>query len=592
MPPPPAAKAYAIPRFRYVAIGLLVSATVWALLTSSCYTVEIVDVVPLVQSDEAVGNPEPAIAVNRTNPKMIAVSAYALLHRHDCNFDAGETCGPCEATASGVVLSADGGDTWEPRCAFTLAPDDPSSSDIETSVYYEAADLSLGFSGTGDVLYGGYLSPYGTLRVMGTRGVESPSTVNPTLMTTGSANDYQVSDQPFLKAWGAASTDVVVVGVNQNPDPELSTCWTGLVWWWDKGVKQNRECATTRLDGHGPNQAVRLDIHDDGTTYGIFYHRFENTTPEPGLANFPVVVLTGGTVAATTGVATGLVEAPGGVTLGSGCSAPDNKVGIRVACGVPLGNDATVRRTDTYGTNYLTYAFGRQRRQHFNVAVAVDPRDNQRVVVAYLQERAGGYSTLKLLESTDGGRSPFVSLLSVDDALNPAIAISQGGRIGFLYQRFEQTPDGDRWRTYLRVSNPDHTSWNVTELSDTPAWDPGPNTPYIGDYVRLEAVNEEFFGVFSANNDPQYHPTAKYVRTLPPDASGNRALPSGVAVSIDPFFFRASPASYGLTAVRSVAKTFVGKIMDFFDRPPPDLPEKRIPPTPGPLPPGGGSAPR
>ncbi|HEY5491782.1 MAG TPA: hypothetical protein VIK25_11375, partial [Gemmatimonadaceae bacterium] len=63
---------------------------------------------------------------------------------------------------------------------------------------------------------------------------------------------------------------------------------------------------------------------------------------------------------------------------------------------------------------------------------------------------------------------------------------------------------------------------------------------FLGDYIALRAVESSFYGVFSADNNPYWHPTARYLRDL--DVSGGvRKLPAAVSPSIDPFFFKISP---------------------------------------------------
>ena len=69
--------------------------------------------------------------------------------------------------------------------------------------------------------------------------------------------------------------------------------------------------------------------------------------------------------------------------------------------------------------------------------------------------------------------------------------------------------------------------------------------PYLGDYLQLEAIGRNFYGVFSASNDlsagnfPDLCPIDKcagqrpYKNKKPVDGSGNP-----VAISIDPYFVR------------------------------------------------------
>jgi len=67
--------------------------------------------------------------------------------------------------------------------------------------------------------------------------------------------------------------------------------------------------------------------------------------------------------------------------------------------------------------------------------------------------------------------------------------------------------------------------------------------PYIGDYIRIVSVASDFYGVFSANNQPDssnFPNGVKYQRNA--DFSSGTLLSNDgvtpVAASIDPFFFR------------------------------------------------------
>ena len=69
----------------------------------------------------------------------------------------------------------------------------------------------------------------------------------------------------------------------------------------------------------------------------------------------------------------------------------------------------------------------------------------------------------------------------------------------------------------------------------------GPFLPYIGDYIRLLAVGNDFYGVFSGTNMPDranFPSGVRYQRNA--DCANRRLLGNDsvtpVAVSIDPFF--------------------------------------------------------
>ena len=66
--------------------------------------------------------------------------------------------------------------------------------------------------------------------------------------------------------------------------------------------------------------------------------------------------------------------------------------------------------------------------------------------------------------------------------------------------------------------------------------------PYLGDYLHLMAIGNDFYGVFSANNTPdmkQFPSGVRYQRNANFTTRTLLALDNTtpVAVSIDPFFF-------------------------------------------------------
>ena len=112
--------------------------------------------------------------------------------------------------------------------------------------------------------------------------------------------------------------------------------------------------------------------------------------------------------------------------------------------------------------------------------------------------------------------------------------------MGFAYQQFT----GTRWVTQLEVTADGWASAATTMVlhtapSNTPA---RAFFPYIGDYIRLLAVDDEFYGVFSGNNTPDaanfpsgvtYQRAANWAtQTL---LSTDNVTP--VPRSMDPFFF-------------------------------------------------------
>ena len=84
-------------------------------------------------------------------------------------------------------------------------------------------------------------------------------------------------------------------------------------------------------------------------------------------------------------------------------------------------------------------------------------------------------------------------------------------------------------------------------LATTPAnQPPGQGLPYLGDYLHLMAVNQDFYGIFSANNtpDPANFPNGVVFHRNNDMGAHTLFDVDGVTpvdVSIDPFFFKITP---------------------------------------------------
>ena len=225
-------------------------------------------------------------------------------------------------------------------------------------------------------------------------------------------------------------------------------------------------------------------------------------------------------------------------TWGSGASpfsalvdGGDGQVGVRVA------TNRFIRFNDQMA----------QERLGSDLAIAVDPTDSRRVLVAWC-DRVGGAAgtdwTIHVRRSTDSGQTWGSDRRTITNGKNPSLAVNARGRVGLLYQALTGTGASTRWETRL-------------ELTDD-VWATGPSTlvlhsaltsqptrtflPYLGDYVRLLAVGKDFYGVFCGSNLPDianfpsgvtYHRNANWTtHTL---LSTDNATP--VPVSIDPFYF-------------------------------------------------------
>src|SRR5437660_1110540 len=116
------------------------------------------------------------------------------------------------------------------------------------------------------------------------------------------------------------------------------------------------------------------------------------------------------------------------------------------------------------------------------------------------------------------------------------------GSVGLLYQQVTGSAGTSRWVTRLEQSRDGFATHQDVVLASVPATTPTFQfLPYIGDYNCLLTRGNQFLGIFSANNTPDFTSFPQgvmYQRRV--DFPTHRLLDgSGAAgaVSIDPFFF-------------------------------------------------------
>lgn len=193
-------------------------------------------------------------------------------------------------------------------------------------------------------------------------------------------------------------------------------------------------------------------------------------------------------------------------------------------------------------------SFGQERRFASHLSIAVDPATSSRVYIAWadLPDGVPPY-TLHVRRSDNRGLTWTADLITVTNAANPALAVNNAGKVAFLYQ--QNTPVGaplenQKWQTHVRRSANLGGTWDDLVLANTPASQPVAATmPYLGDYVQIQAVGKDFYGIFSASNVPDLaHFPSGVVYQRRADFNThelkNAAGTAVVAPSIDPFFFR------------------------------------------------------
>jgi hypothetical protein len=462
--------------------------------------VRIVNMIPASQSGEANQDSEPNLAVNPERPTDMVATAFT---------PAPSLPGGAVSQFAPIYVSTDRGQTWAFR---NVVPGGPSTSDI-----------TVGFATTGGVLYAAILR-LGTARMQILR---TPTFTSNTPMTV--LVDRSLEDQPWLVAGSVVvngrSVDRVYVG---NRDAQ-SRPFVGSVAAVDVSLDAAtapalagfRETPLGLRRGPFSTPPTRIAIHADGTVYAAFMH--VTRAFGDGLNyDFEVVVRRddnwGNNTDAFSDLARPFQRTPG----------------VMVSTGF-------ARFGDIIG----------QERVGADLAIAVDPNDSSTVYIAWC-ERAGGPSgtdwRLNVARSNDRGMG-WSSVYEVTPvAKNPALAINAEGRVGLAYQQFT----GSRWVTRLELTRNSWATQAETKVlhqapSNVP---PQAGLPYIGDYIRLLAVGDDFYGVFSGNNAPdlanfpngvRYQRSANFTTQVLLNTDGV----TPVTTSIDPFFFhwsRVKPA--------------------------------------------------
>jgi hypothetical protein len=280
------------------------------------------------------------------------------------------------------------------------------------------------------------------------------------------------------------------------------------------------------------------------------------------------------------------------------CTVPDGKLGFRMRPCVYVPDDQIP-------PVICPSPMGKQRRGENQVAIAIDPNDATKTYIAYADSQPGDFMTLHLVAATASASSVTdTELRMVHNALNPGVAVTRSGRIGFVYQAFVADAANPRWQTRIEISNETHAQWDTLLLSDTPSDEPAFNcganeAPYLGDYLDIGVAGNTFYGVFSADNNPAHHESpsppgdqesvvpAKYLRDKTllgpiltvPCSAGTCNAGGGVNYSIDPFFFRVTLRVHPWTSFKEHANATFLRVVQFFRR------IRQVPPPPPPPPP-------
>lgn len=460
-------------------------------------TVKVVNMIPPALSGESEQDSEPNIAVNPESPSQIVATAF--------------TPDPLNGPRAPIFVSVDGGLTW---AVHSIVPGGSITHDI-----------SVAFGSAGGTLYAGTLNASNNhLNVLRTTSAFSPSPM--TVLV-----DRPQEDQPWATATTAAPAhDRVYVGHNDfNVQPhtasvELSQDARAAAAPAGFGTHAVEKRATVGQDG----PPVRTAVHPDGTVYAGFHRWVKRVNQTATALDLEVDVV----------VVRDDAWAGGAQPFAALTDSGDGNPGVRVV------KKRFMRFTGSVGP------LG-QERIGSDLSIAVDPTDSDKVWIAWC-DRVGGATgtdwTIHVRRSTNRGSTWSNDRRTVTNAKNPALAVNAQGILGFMFQRLAGTGATARWRTMLELtddgwtSSPQHLGLH-SALASSP---PRDFLPYLGDYIRLLAVGDDYYGVFSGSNKPDqanfpsgvtYQRNANWTTHKLFAADGATPVP----ISIDPFFVRCTP---------------------------------------------------
>jgi hypothetical protein len=455
----------------------------------------LVNIIPLSLSGEAHQDSEPNLAVNPANTNQIAATAL--------------TPDLLQGPNAPIFVSTDGGQTWATRL---VVPGNALPAGTN--------DISADFAGESGVLYVGILSPDLSTDQKRMQILRAASFLSTATMLV--LEDRLGPDQPWVVADGSLgqpgqSVDRVYVGNNDlgalattaTVDFSLDAAQAAP----PAGFAPHRieTDATTHQDG----PQIRIAIHPTGRIYAVH----QRWTGIAGTTiTFEVVVTRDDNFAAGADPFSALTDPA------------DGSVGRRLAAGLTAVWDSIMG----------------QERLGADSAIAVDPTNADVVWVAWGDQPQGIASpwTIHVRRSADGGQTWSADLRTVTKGKNPCLAISAAGQLGFLCQTLTGTGAAQRWETTFEVTADGWATQVVpTVLHRALAASPTRDfQPYIGDYVRLVAVDNVFYGIFSGSNHPDhanfpsgvtYQRNVNWNTQQLLDLDGTTAVPD----SIDPFFF-------------------------------------------------------
>lgn len=458
----------------------------------------LVNMIPNSLSGETEQDSEPMLAVNHNNPQQLVGTAF--------------TPNPMggSSTLAPVYVSTDGGNTW------TLNAIVPGGD--------MTGDITVAFGPQSDNLYAGILRqdspPNQTeLNILRTTNFQSPAQMEVLVDRIG-------PDQPFIQSSlggaDASAADRVYVGDNL-PNSTVDFSLNAAAATAANGFRTTFVESRPNVGQNGPQ--VRTACHPSGVTYVAYYGWRKQS------GDFAANTLS---ITADVVVVRDDSGASGANPFRDLLDPSDGLPGRIVAKNVKFPFRRNGKTTEG------------QQRLGGDLSIAVNPADSNTVYLAFTG-RVGSQLTLHVRFSTDSGQTWSADLLTVPFGINIGVAVNDSGDPGLLYQQLTGSGAGARWVTRFRKATAAAPSvWSDQVLCDHPALTPTKTfDPFLGDYAYLTAVGQEYFGVFSASNEPDlaHFPSGvTYQRNHDFPSKTLTDLAGGtVPISIDPFFFKFTP---------------------------------------------------
>lgn len=450
-------------------------------------SVLVVNMIPQSLSGETNQDSEPTLAVNPANLQQIAASAF--------------TPDPGGGNLAPIYVSTDGGNTW---VLNSIVPSDSASGSM-------TADITVAFGGSSNVLYAGIIrlpvvNNTTRLNILSTQNFLSSTTM--TVLV-----DRMGVDQPYVQAaTNSSGADQVFVGSNGFG----SSTQTATIDQSSNGTQFSQVSIESRTTPSQDGPPVRPAIHSDGTVYAVF-HAWRTFDQNSSNGTADIVVVRDDN------------WGNGNPSFGA-LQDTDNLSGVRVVQGSAFNFSDFLGQERTGGA----------------VSIAVDPSNSSVVYVAWADIQ-NGVDTVHLRKSSNKGVAWSANDLKVvASATNPALAVNGQGTIGFLYQQLTGSGASQRFETHFQYSN-DGQNWTDIVLADTPANTPTKTfDPYLGDYCHILSLGNDFYGIFSASNEPNqanFPNGVSYQRNH--DFNAQQLFDTDgvtpIDPSIDPFFFKVSP---------------------------------------------------